>query len=118
MKFFCFTILNNKLNLHYTESVAVMALQESQYITSLSKIFSWMHQGHVMRLSNDFYLIETIVPFVFLLRDKVELSTSVTVYLKLSSSVISVFSCFQYSLDLKKGHTVVCYLVTICLRNF
>ena len=75
---------------------------------------SWAHKAFVKW----FLIIETIAPFVFLLRDEVELSTSVTVYLELSSSVISVFSCFQYSSDLKKGLTDVCYLVNICFKTF
>ena len=80
-----------------------MTLQEPQYIISLSGTFPWLHRGHMKRLSNDFKLTKTIVPFVFFLRNDVELSTSVTLYLQLSSSVISVVYVVFNIFGLEKG---------------
>lgn len=53
------------------QSVVLMTLQKSQYITSISGIFSWLHHRHMKCLSNDFKLTETNVHFMFLLRDEV-----------------------------------------------
>ena len=69
------------------------------------------------RLSNYFKLTETIVPFSVFLRDEVELST-----LRYTCNYHLLFFLwfllFSIFFGLEKGHTDVCYLVTLCLGNF